>query len=140
MVEWTYDGEVVPDDIVSDKWYGFIYCIYYTDGTMYLGKKNFFKDVRLKPRKTDRANAKRISRKESDWRRYVGSTKLSRGKTIQSKEIIRLCDTKTDLTYWETYYLMVNEVLFDDRYLNQNVMGKFYASEHLTGSKEYIKG
>ena len=133
-MNWKYIEEFDAKD-----YYGFIYLIKYEDGTKYIGKKSLWTERRLKPRKTDRANAKRIVVKESNWRLYNGSTKLSKGKTISSKHILKLCKTKTDLTYWETYYLMLNNVLFDSMYLNQNVMGKFYCSEHLTGSKEYIK-
>lgn len=138
-VEWSFNGESVSDEL-DECVYGFIYEITYTDGTKYIGKKNRFKDVRLKPRRTDRANAKRIVRKESDWRRYEGSTKLSKGKVIETKEIIRLCETKTDLTYWEMHYLFTSRVLFDDTYLNQNINRMFFPSERLTYSKEYIKG
>jgi hypothetical protein len=140
MSVWTYKGEVVPDDDISHELYGFIYVINYTDGTKYIGKKNFWTDRRLKPRKTDRVNAKRIKRVETNWRTYEGSSKLSHGKTVESKEIVRLCNTKTELTYYEVYHLMVAKVLFDETYLNQNILGKFYCGEQLIGSKEYSNG
>jgi hypothetical protein len=126
------------EQVDIDKYCGFIYLITYTDGTMYGGQKSFWKRTRLKPRKTDRVNAKRIKVSESDWRKYNGSTKASKGKTIKSKEILRLCETSTDLNYWETQYLMVNNVLFDTNWLNQNVAGKYFAGK-VTGSKEHIK-
>jgi len=137
-MEWTHIGETIPDDLVSDKWYGFIYQIHYTDGTKYIGMKSFWNTIRLKPRKTDRVNAKRVKTVESNWRIYNGSSKLSKDKEIAYKEILRLCESKYDLSYWETYYLMLNNVLFDDKYLNQNCMGRYFAGK-LEGSKKYVK-
>jgi predicted PolB exonuclease-like 3'-5' exonuclease len=137
-MSWILDGEAVPDDLVSDKWYGFIYKITYTDGMTYYGRKNFFTERRAKPLKGMRKNAKRIIKKESSWRDYTGSTKLATGKQVKTKEILKLCETMIDLTYWETYYLMVNNVLFDENCLNQNIMGKFYSGK-ITGTKEYLK-
>ena len=134
ILNWKYSKEFNPED-----YFGFVYLINYEDGTKYIGKKALWTERRLKPRKTDRVNAKRIKRVESNWSTYNGSSKLTVGKTIKSKYIVKLCKTKTDLTYHETYYLMVNNVLFDDSYLNQNVMGKFFCGEQLTDSKKHIK-
>lgn len=136
-MNWKYRNEEFVN--ATEDTYGFIYCIYYTDGSRYIGKKNFWKDVRLKPRKTDRVNAKRIVTRETDWKRYLGSSKITMHLEVESKVILRLCRTKTDLTYWENYYLYQEEVLFDDMYHNQNIGGKVFPSEHLTGSKEYRK-
>ena len=138
MIEWKYQGREVLEDFASEDYYGFIYCIYYEDGSLYVGKKSFWKTVKLKPRKTDRKNANRTEIRESDWRKYNGSCKLSKDKVIASKEILQLCNTKIDLTYWEMAYMVNYGVLFNPQFLNQNVLGKFYAGQ-LTGSKEYIK-
>jgi len=117
---------------------GFIYEIEYKDGSKYIGKKNFTLDRRLKPRKGDRVNAKRIKTVESNWKEYTGSTKLSKGKEIARKNILKLCGTKIDLTYWEIHYMVTRNVLFREEYLNQNVLGKFFAGK-LEGSKPYVK-
>lgn len=136
-MNWTYDNRTFTD--VPEDTYGFIYMITYTDGTRYIGKKNFWREVRLKPRKTDRANAKRVVVRPTDWETYNGSSKLTKDKTIAKREILKLCRTKTDLTYHENYYLFFCNVLFDSNYMNQNIMGRFFPSDNLTGSKEYLK-
>jgi hypothetical protein len=124
-MNWIYEG-VEIDSIPSNEAYGFTYMIYYDDGTYYWGKKSFVKQVRLKPRKTDRKNAKRIVWKESDWKKYTGSSKEAKGKTVFKKEILELAVSKRALTYLETKLLFEKDVLFDDKCLNSNILGKFY--------------
>ena len=155
--KWIYKGDVVPDDIPQN--HGFVYKIEYTDGTYYYGRKDFFK-VETKPEaKKDTTNQKYIDngykkigfnkggkrhykyqkKIESNWRTYNGSSKLSKGKLIAHKEILRLCPKPIDTTYWEAYYLFNSHVLFDDMCLNNNILGKFYA-EQVSGTKKFIKG
>lgn len=147
--------EWINKEYVSlDKYYGFIYEIEYTDGIKYIGRKEFFSYTNLKaklneePRKyhyrfySKNVNGKRVKyeelKKPSNWETYNGSTKLAKNKTIKSKTIIRLCEKAIDLTYWEIYYLMTNNVLFTDKYLNQAI-GRNYFAGKLTYSKEWIK-
>ena len=42
------------------------------------------------------------------------------------REILRICYTKTELSYYETKYQFVNEVLESDEWLNGNILGRFY--------------
>ena len=42
------------------------------------------------------------------------------------REILHICVSKIDLTYWETHYLFVNKVLFNPLSHNSNILGKFY--------------
>ena len=142
------------DKVNTDDYYGFIYEIEYTDGVKYIGKKSFYsltkKQARLdgKERKFHHRffhknqNKKRVRYEEiktpSDWESYTGSTKLAGAKTVKQKTIIRLCEKQLDLTYWEIYFLIVNNVLFTDKYLNQAI-GRNYFAGRLTYSKKYIK-
>jgi len=149
------NGEVIGEAFDISDYEGFVYCINYTDGTKYIGKKNFWSTFEKETLKRDgvkrdghlefvgrRRGGKNVKRerfrKEMNWRKYNGSSSYTDGKQIESKEILKLCSSKLDLTYWETYYLMEAKVLFDDIYLNCNILGKFYAGQ-LTDSKEYIK-
>lgn len=155
---WIYKGEVVPEDEVSDRHFGFIYKIEYKglDGDIYTyyGRKEFFSYITLTALKNGNKrdnhlkffnknkNGKRTKmemlRKESDWRTYNGSCKdVPQGLEIVSKEILKLCKTKTDLTHWENYYLYTNLVLFNSKCLNRNIGGKIFCGEQLTGSKDY---
>lgn len=124
-MNWIYEG-VEIDSIPSDKAYGYTYKITYLDGMTYYGKKSFVKQVKLKPRKTDRKNAKRIVWKESDWKKYTGSSKEAIGKPILRKEILELAVSKRALTYLETKLLFEKDVLFDDKCLNDCIGGKFW--------------
>lgn len=154
MPDWMLDGETVPHDWDVSEYIGFIYEIVYDDDTRYVGKKNFWSINELTVLKTEkprdghiefvgrRKGGKNVKmervRKETSWRTYTGSSAYTNGKKIAKREILQLCETKIDMTYWETHHLVNNNVLFDDNYLNQNVLGKFYSGQ-LTGSKEYVK-
>ena len=67
-----------------------------------------------------------IVRKLSKWQKYTGSSKLTAGKTIASKEILMMSESKRYLTYLEVSALFHFEVLESDTYLNENILGKFY--------------
>ena len=145
----------INQDLVNiDKHYGFIYLIEYTNKKKYIGKKSLYAETNQPARKDGKAREghykfynkiykrKRTvfetTRKLSNWKTYNGSSKLTKGFTIARKTIIEACDTQLDLTYKETYHLMINNVLFDDAYMNQCI-GRHYFSGRLTGSKEWIK-
>ena len=64
---------------------------------------------------------------------YNGSTKNRVGLTIAKKEIIELCSDKINLTYCEVKWMMRLDVLCDDTYLNDNVLGKFYSGKIVKG-------
>ena len=155
---WEYKGEVFNPSL-NPNYYGFVYKLIYTDKSgkeySYIGKKSFKSISTLEALKSGNkrnfhnrfynknVNGKRVTfeelEKESNWKSYEGSGKhIPKGLKLVSKEILKLCDTKIDLTYWEDYFLMVNEVLFDKNNFNYNVAGRYYA-EKITGSKPYIK-
>lgn len=67
-----------------------------------------------------------VVRKEMPWKKYKGSSKLTTGKTITSKEIIALCPTKRNLTYMEVKAMFYYEVLEDDTFMNENILAKFF--------------
>jgi len=120
---------------------GFIYRLDIIDPVngykFYIGKKSFYNSKKVnisKKRRKLEGTRKRVERiiKESDWRDYFGSSKEvqdyieKNGKSTISRVILKLCKSKIDLTYWETYNLMSHEVLFVDNCFNLNIMGKFY--------------
>ncbi len=43
--------------------------------------------------------------------------------------VLMLCKTKKQLTYCETKYLFQYNVLEDDRFINDNILGKFYRKD-----------
>lgn len=122
---WTLNDQLfdtIPDDC---KAIGFVYCITNTKtGKRYIGKKNFYstrasvKTVTLKT--TGEKKRKRVkTTKESDWRDYYGSsddlcTDVSLiGKENFKREILRLCVSKGELSYYEAKYQFDYDVLLN---------------------------
>lgn len=139
-VNWTYKGKVISsleDFNLDSKPEGFIYSIELEDGSKYIGKKNFFskRKKHFGKKKLAEVTDKRKKTyeyiiKESDWLKYISSNKeikklISEGVSYK-KEILQIAYSKGDLTYLETRYLFVNDVLKNKNYLNDNILGKFY--------------
>jgi hypothetical protein len=110
-----------PTDIT--KWHGFIYKITNTtNGRYYIGKKGFWEFYTLSPLK-GRKN-KRHKKKESNWKEYWGSCKElledveTLGKDKFEREIIRLCKTKWEWTYYELKEQIDRGVMFDKKAYN----------------------
>jgi len=111
---------------------GFIYRIDYEDEFYYYGKKDFVSDVKTPLGKkalaeqTDKRlkTYKRVQR-ETNWRTYEGSHDAI-GFTIKCKTIIRLCRTKRELTFREAEIQFKQGVLFSEKCLNKNILGKFF--------------
>ncbi len=140
-MDWQYKGYTVtelPDEIV-----GFVYCIYYTNGKKYIGKKLTKKQVRLKPRKTDRINARRVVERDSGWREYQGSSKHTKGLEIHSKVILHLCTSKRTVTYLEEKELFAVDAPANPEYINETIGRRYYDNcldGLYTGNIEIHKG
>ena len=122
--------------------YGFIYRITHKESKKYyIGKKILYNTTNVKlgvketknlPVQKGRKPSTKQVIKESNWKTYWGSNKdfleYKKGKKEDefNCEILHVCGSKLELTYWETYYLFVNKVLFDDLSYNSNILGKFY--------------
>lgn len=130
-MEWTNESGI--EDFTGNE--GFLYRIDYTDGTYYYGKKNFTHQVKTPLGKKEMAQRtdkrtktyKRVLR-ETNWRKYEGSTSNSMGKTIRKKTILRVIKTKRELTFREAELLFTNKVLSDSLCLNDNILGKFFGT------------
>ncbi|MBD3750723.1 MAG: hypothetical protein IE931_14645 [Sphingobacteriales bacterium] len=135
-MKWSYSREPTKED------YGFIYQIDYSDGTSYIGKKNLWIKKELLPLKSrkKRQNAigtivrnyknKRVTMEivltPSNWKNYTGSSKLTKNKIIVAKTILAYAPTKRYLTYLETKAILCLGALEDDKFLNENCLGKFF--------------
>jgi len=125
MKTWIANGEpVYTRDDMPDYAIGFIYEITYTNGKKYIGKKDLFSYKTLPPLVGQKR--KRKVKIESKWKTYSGSTKLSKGLVIQSREIIFYAETKRALTYLEVRELFRRDVIFNGKYLNENIGGKYF--------------
>jgi len=135
---WYFnDKEFDPENFDFESLVGFVYCI--TDlhnNKKYIGKKTFWSTKRLKPLKGK--SRKRVVKKESDWREYHGSNdevKLlveTHGTERFKREILRLCKSKGEMTYFEMKEQIDREVLFSDEYYNEFIGGKIH-SKHVKG-------
>lgn len=122
--------------------FGFIYIITHKPtGKSYIGKKNLYRTLKKKigKKEIEKMKDKRLSKfevvsKESNWKNYYGSSKvilelLEKGSEDDfEREILRVVNNQRLLTYYECKYLFDFDVLeFPDRYINDNILGKFYS-------------
>lgn len=135
------------EDLINDpnfdinEYYGYVYMTcHFKTGRSYIGKKAFQHTTTKKLGKKELAEipvgrgkrpSKKSVTKESDWKTYYGSNTevKSLPKDELKRYVIRLCKTKKELTYWETKMLFQYDVLTDTRYMNDNILGKFYRKD-----------
>ena len=74
--------------------------------------------------------------KESDWKTYWGSNKplleLVKNEPNENfeRQILKTAPNKKLLTYYETQYLFVYQVLlYPDKFFNTNILGKFFTKD-----------
>ena len=122
---WKYNKKEInnlsdiPEGVV-----GFVYIITREDGSYYVGKKQIYSTVKLKPLKGERR--KRVVTKESNWKTYMSSNKEVQKWKDVDKEILHWCLSKIELTYYENKALYCLGVLEDENSMNGNISGKIY--------------
>jgi len=122
---WYYKNQ--PFTEADESYQGFVYLITnLSNNKMYVGKKNFWSIRKLRPLKGQKR--KRTVKQESDWKEYYGSNEevklLVEGGVQFRREILRLCKTKTEMTYYEMKEQIDREVLFKEEYYNEFIGGK----------------
>jgi hypothetical protein len=130
---WIYKDNEYND--TPEEYQGFVYLITELDtDKKYIGKKNFWRP-KILPKNSKRT--RRIkTRVESDWRGYYGSNKElqllveQRGPSGYKREILRLCRTKGEMSYYEAKLQFENDVLIRDDYYNSFIGCKIH-SRHL---------
>lgn len=146
-MNWTYNGEEITEySQFPQNTFGFIYKItHLPSGKSYIGKKVLLHNRKVKVTKKDLAmyegvqgrkpTHKRVT-KESDWKKYYGSNKHL--KEVVDKEpkenfertIVKLAPNKKLLTYYETQYQFVYQVLEKpEEFYNDNILGKFFTKD-----------
>jgi hypothetical protein len=125
-MEWKYQNEPVTDEQV-DGLVGFVYIItHIPTGKRYIGKKRLQKRRKLKALKGKKRRRTEIT--ASDWRDYWGSSKSllvdieKFGKEQFKREIIHLCKTLGEASYYEAREQFVNDVLLSDQWYNDWIM------------------
>jgi hypothetical protein len=129
---WIYLGETIEE--INPKYLGFVYIITeLSSGKKYIGKKKcWFKKTSQKTVKLKNGNkkVKKIrSLVPSDWKEYYGSSETLleaielNGKENYHREIIKLCETESELSYEEARLQFVTDCLRKpDGYFNSWVM------------------
>jgi hypothetical protein len=133
---WQYNGQQFDD--TPEEYQGFVYVITEKDtGMKYIGKKFFWKPKILPKTKTRKRRVK--TRVESDWRTYFGSSKEvqllveEKGHDNYAREILKLCRTKGECSYYEMKYQLEYDVLLKpEEYYNAFVGGKIHRN-HILG-------
>ena len=118
--------------------FGFIYqTTHIPTGKKYIGKKSLMYNRKKKLTKKElleyagkkgRTPTHIRVQKESDWKTYYGSHSFIKesNKEDLERKILQLAFNKKELTYLECQWQLVLEVLETNKYLNDNILGKFY--------------
>lgn len=140
---WLYKyAEVNSIDDLPDGVVGFVYKITSPSGKIYIGKKQLKNTQRRKISKkllkSIEGRGKRPSKitvvTESNWLDYWGSCKplleeIERnGNKDWNREIIELCYSKKQLSYYEVCYQIRYDVLKTNSY-NETILGKFFRKD-----------
>ena len=120
---------------IPEGYVGFVYEITNTTtGRKYIGKKFFWKPKVLPVTKSRKRRVR--TRVESDWRTYYGSSKEvktlveEKGEDNYIREILKLCRTKGECSYYEAKYQFEFDVLLSDEYYNEFIGCKIH-SKHV---------
>jgi hypothetical protein len=146
MEKWLYKNkEIECIEDLDENVFGFIYITtHLPTGKKYLGKKSLYSTINKKLGKKELANqpitrgrsktTKQIT-KESDWKTYYGSEESIKEKIKNNqhseftREIIQLVPNKKLLTYFECKYQFIHSVLESEKWMNTNILGKFFTKD-----------
>ena len=141
------DSTQEVEDLINDpsfdinQYHGYIYLtVHLKTGRQYIGKKAFHHTTNKKLGKKELAElpvargkkpSKKQVIKESDWKTYYGSATEIKNlpKEELKRYVLKLCKNKKELTYYETKMLFTYNVLEDNRYINDNILGKFFRKD-----------
>jgi hypothetical protein len=136
-MSWIYQGKEFTEDHIPDGAIGFIYIMTsIIDGKSYayIGKKNFFSNVKTKLSKKAMPTDKRMKTykrvRKSAYQNYYSSNetlkKAHKDGVLINRTILKICYSKLELSYQEVKYQFQYEVLEHDSFLNANILGRFY--------------
>ena len=141
-MSWVYKGEVFNDSKIPEGALGFIYemeAIIDGKAVRYVGKKNFYSITKKKfgvkalANMEDKRAKKYTIQVKTNYQNYYSSNKVlqdaHKAGVIIKRFMVRICFSKTELTYHETKFQFVREVLEKEEYLNQNILGRFYKTK-----------
>ena len=134
---WLYKKKEFKESMIPENAIGFIYVMtVLINGVLYkyIGKKNFYSDVKTKLKKNEVSLDKRIKKykrvRKFTYENYYSSNselKEAYKKKINIKrEILLICFSASELTYQEVKHQFKYEVLEKKEFLNGNILGRFY--------------
>jgi|TARA_R110001606_G_scaffold393675_1_gene563799 hypothetical protein len=130
---WIFEDKQF--DETPEDYQGFVYMITELDtGKKYIGKKFFWKPKTLPITKTRKRRVK--TRVESDWKKYYGSSDRVKmlveqnGAEAFKREILRMCETKGECSYYEAKLQFEYDVLLSDDFYNEFIGCKIH-SKHI---------
>ena len=134
---WIYKKKEFKENMIPENAIGFIYVMtVIINGVLYkyIGKKNFYSDVKTKLKKNEVSLDKRIKKykrvRKFTYENYYSSNselKEAHKKKINIKrEILLICFSASELTYQEVKHQFKYEVLEKKEFLNGNILGRFY--------------
>jgi len=131
---WVWQGAPFTSDMVGN-YQGFVYIITNKlTGKRYIGKKFFISTSRVKVK--GKVNRK-VVKKQSDWQKYWSSSPSLKkdieetGSENFSREILWLCDNKSQCTYYELREQIDRRVLETEEYYNESIMARCHRSKVL---------
>jgi len=146
-MNWIYKT-ISMEDITQfpENTFGFVYMTTHKPtGKSYIGKKVLFHNQKKKLGKKElaalagivgRRPSYKLVVKESDWKTYYGSQTNIKQLLLEGKKdefertILKVVETKKQLTYFEIKYQMLYQVLEKpDEFFNDNILGKFFTRD-----------
>jgi hypothetical protein len=141
-MSWIYQGKEFDDLCIPQGAVGFVYIMSaIIDGksVMYIGKKNFFANIKRPLGKkalamsTDKRLKKYKRELKPDFMKYYSSNKIlkdaHKAGVVIKREILMICYSAMELTYQEVKHQFKYEVLEKEEYLNANILGRFYKTK-----------
>ena len=141
MLQVTTVDELINNKSFDiNKYEGYIYITTILDtGRKYIGKKNFFSNVKKKLGKkalalvTDKRLKKYTKEQKANFENYYSSNQqlkeAHKAGVMIKREILLICFSSTELTYQEVKHQFKYEVLEKENYLNANILGRFYKTK-----------
>lgn len=130
---WYYNNK--PFEDTPQEYQGYVYQITELDtDKKYIGKKFFWKPKILPKTKARKRRVR--TRVESDWKSYYGSSAEvqmlveKKGVDNYRRDILQLCKTKGECSYYEAKLQFQHDVLLRDDYYNEFIGCKIH-SKHV---------